>query len=157
MKKLLLTSFFLFSLILVIYPSKKENTQLIDYCYSLEKILSRNSIKNRKNLSGKFKSISQDIAKFGLSKTRGALINKTINQYKTSKDSFIIKLVPNKIYCLTGYWIEIVKPGTFEEILNQKTKKSIDEFKNFKNEVDGFLNDINSEYKNIKEEFNIIF
>ena len=95
-KKLLLTSFLLFSLISVIYPAKKENTKLFDYCYSLEKILSRNSIQIRRNASTKVKTISKDISKFGISKTRGRLINMMIDQYKTSKNSQIIKLIPNK-------------------------------------------------------------
>ena len=82
-KNLILSSFLLFALIGIIYPSKKENTKLFDYCYSLEKILSRNSIQKRKNLSLKVKSISKDIAKVGVSKTRGVLINKMIDQYKT--------------------------------------------------------------------------
>ena len=43
-KKLLLTSFLLFSSFITIYPSKKENTNFLDYCYSLEKIISRNSL-----------------------------------------------------------------------------------------------------------------
>ncbi len=156
-RKLLFTSFLFFSLFIVIYPSKKESTKLIDYCYSLEKILSRNSIETRKNVSGKVKSISKDIAKFGTNKTRGALMNKIIDQYKTSKNSLIINFLPNKLFCFAGYWIETVKPGTFESILNEKTKKSIDEFKNFKDEVDGLLNDINSEYRTIKKEFKILF
>ncbi len=156
-KNLLLTSFLLFSLISIVYPTKKENTKLFDYCYSLEKILSRNSIQKRKNLSLKVKSFSKDIAKFGVSKTRGYLINKTIDQYKTSKNSQIIKLIPNKIYCYAGYWVEKLKPGTFESIVYSKSKKAINEFKDFKDEVDGIINDINSEYKVIKKEFNSLF
>ena len=79
-KNLLLSSFLLLTLISIIYPTKKENTKILDYCYSLEKILSRNSIQKRKNVSLKVKSISKDIAKFGISKTRGRLINKKIDQ-----------------------------------------------------------------------------
>ena len=153
-KKLLLTSFLLLSLIGAIYPSKKENTQLFNYCYSLEKLISRNSIQKRKNISIKVKSISNDIAKLGISKTKGDLINKLIDQYKLSKNSFIINLLPNNVYCFSGYWIEIAKPGTFESIFYMKSKKTIQEFKNLKDEVDDFLNDINSEYKILKKEFN---
>ena len=156
-KNLFLTSFLLFSLISIIYPTKKEDTKLFDYCYSLEKILSRNSIQKRKNVSLKIKSISNDIAKFGVSKTRGRLIHKTIDNYKTSKNSKIIKLIPNKIYCFAGYWIENINPGTFESIFYSKSKKVINEFKDLKDEVDGIINDINSEYKVIKKEFNSIF
>ena len=101
-KNLILSSFLLITLISIIYPMKKENTKLFNYCYSLEKILSRNSIQKRKNVSLKVKSISKDIAKFGISKTRGRLINKMIDQYKTSKDSRMIKLIPNKLYCFSG-------------------------------------------------------
>ena len=42
-KKFLLTSFLILSSLITIYPSKKENTNFLDYCYSLEKIISRNS------------------------------------------------------------------------------------------------------------------
>ena len=84
-KNLLLTSFIILNLIGIIYPSKKENTKLFDYCFSLEKILSRNSIQKRKNASQKVMSISKDILIFGVNKTRGGLINKMIDQYKTSK------------------------------------------------------------------------
>ena len=156
-KKLIPTSFLLLSLISVIYPTRKENTKLFDYCYSLEKILSRNSIQTKKTLSAKFKSISNDISEYGVSKTRGALINKMIDQYKTSKNSLIMNLAPNQFYCFAGYWTEKVKPGTFESIFEEKTKKVINEFKDLKYEVNGLLNDINSEYKNIKEELNNLF
>ena len=121
-KNLLLSSFLLLTLISIIYPTKKDNTKILDYCYSLEKILSRNSIKKRKNVSMKVKSISEDILKFGVSKTKGGFINKTIDQYKTSKDSNLIKLIPNKLYCFSGYWIEKVKAGTFESILYSKSE-----------------------------------
>ena len=156
-KNLLLSSLLLFTLIGIIYPTKKENTRLYDYCYSLEKILLRNSIQKKKNVPLKVKSISKDIAKFGVSKTRGGLINKVIDQYKTSKDSLMIKLIPNKLYCFSGYWIEKVNPGTFESILYSKSKKIINEFKDLKDEVDGLLNEINSEYKFIKKEFKSLF
>ena len=156
-KNLFLTSFFLFSLISIVYPSKQENTKLFDYCYSLEKILSRNSIQIRRNVSPKVKAISKDISKFGISKTRGSLINMMIDQYKTSKNSRIIKLIPNKIYCYGGYWIEKVNPGSFESIFYAKSKKVINEFKDFKDEVDGVLNDINSQYKVIKKDFDSLF
>ena len=154
-KKLALTAFFLFSLLCVIYPTKKESTKLFDYCHSLEKIISRNSIQ-KQNVSGNIKSISKDIAKFGVSKTRGSLINKMIDQYKNSKKSFIINLFPNKFYCFGGYWIENLKPGTFESIFYKKSQKAINEFKDLKDEVDVLLNNINSEYKTIKEEYKTI-
>ena len=156
-KNLILSSFLLFTLIGIIYPTKKENTKLFDYCYSLEKILLKNSIQKSKNVSLKIKSISEDIGKFGVSKTKGVLINKMIDQYKTSKDSRIIKLIPNRLYCFSGYWLEKINPGTFESIFYSKSKKAINEFKDLKDEVDGVLNEINSEYKFIKKEFKSLF
>ncbi len=156
-KNLFFTSFFLLSLIGLIYPSKKENTKLFDYCYSLEKILSRHSIQKRNKESLKTISISNEIANLGLGKTRGLLINKVIDEYKNSKNYFIIKVVPNKFYCFAGYWIEKKKPGTFESILYAKSKKVINEFKDYKDEVNEILKDINSKYKNIKKDFNTFF
>ena len=156
-KKLFLTSFLLLSMIGVYYPSKRENTRIFDYCYSLEKILSRNSIKKRNNISEKVKSLSRDISRFGLNKTRGSLMNKIINQYKTSKNSLIFNIIPNKIYCLSGYWVEKVMPGKFESVVYNKSKKKINEIREFKEEVDGLLNNFNSEYKNIIKQFNSIF
>ena len=156
-KKLLFTSFLLLNLISIAYPSQKENTKLFDYCYSLEKLLSRNSIYKRKNASQKLTSISNDILKFGVSKTRGLLINKLVDQYKTSRNSQIFKLVPNKVYCYAGYWIERFNPGTFESIFLEKSNEAINEFKDLKDEVEGIFNDINSEFKVIKKEFNSLF
>ena len=156
-KKLFLTSFLLISMIGFYYPSKQENTKVFDYCYSLEKILSRNSIKKRKNISGKVKSLARDISRFGVNKTRGSLMNKMINQYKTSKNSLILNIIPNKIYCFSGYWVETVIPGKFESVIYIKGKKKINQFREFKEEVDGLMNNFNSEYKNIRREFNSIF
>ena len=156
-KKLFLTSFLLISIMGVYYPSKKENTRIFDYCYSLEKILSRNSIKKRKNLSEKIKSLSRDISRFGVNKTKGSLMNKIINQYKTSKDSLILNIIPNKVYCFSGYWVEKVIPGKFESVIYFKGKKKINEFREFKEEVDELMNNFKSEYKNIRKEFNSIF
>ena len=151
-KNLLLTFFLLFSSFITILPSKKENTNLTDYCYSLEKILSRNSLKKSKNIQNKYKSFAKDITVFGTSKTKGEFVNKIIDQYKTSKKSFVIVFVPNKIYCLGGYWIETVNPGTFQSIFYKKSKENINKYKNIKKEVDLFIKDINSEYKSIEKE-----
>ena len=151
-KNLLLTFFLLFSSLVTIYPSKNENTNLIDYCYSLEKILSRNSLKQSKNIQNKYKSFAEDITLFGTSKTKGEFVNKIIDQYKNSKKSFAIVLVPNKIYCLGGYWIEALNPGTFQSIFYKKSKEEINKYKNIKKEVDVFIRDINSEYKSIEKE-----
>ena len=151
---LLLTFFVIFSSFIAIYPSKKENTNLIDYCYSLEKILSRNSLEKNKNISQKYKNFVKDITLFGANKTKGALVNKIINQYKDSKKSYILNFVPNQFLCLAGYWIEEVNPGTFQSIFYEKSKQRINQYKNTKKEVDKFIKDINSEYKSIKEEIN---
>ena len=151
-KNLLLTFFLLFSSFITILPSKKENTNLTDYCYSLEKILSRNSLKKSKNVQNKYKSFAKDITLFGTSKTNGEFVNKIIDQYKTSKKSFVIVFVPNKIYCLGGYWIETVNPGRFQSIFYKKSKENINKYKNIKKEVEVFIEDINSEYKSIEKE-----
>ena len=97
-KNLLLTFLLLFSSFITIYPSKKENTNLIDYCYSLEKILSRNSLEKSKNALKKYKTFANDITLFGTNKTRGALVNKAIDQYKSSKNLKIITFVHNQFY-----------------------------------------------------------
>ena len=157
LKNLFFTSFLLLNLIGIIYPSKKQDTKLFDYCYSLEKILFSNSMQKRGDSSHKVMAISKDILKFGVSKTRGDLINKVIDNYKTSRNSQILKLVPNRVYCYVGYWIESANPGTFESIFLEKSKEAINEFKGLKDEVDGILNEINSEYKVIKKEFNSLF
>jgi hypothetical protein len=139
-KKLFLTSFILLSSLITIYPSKKENTNFLDYCYSLEKIISRNTVEKNKLLLNNFTPLAKDIALFGTKKTKGTIASKIIDQYKNSKKLFIITLVPNKIYCLAGYWIEEVSPGKFESIFYQKTKQKINEYKNTKKEVDEFIN-----------------
>ena len=156
-KKLLLTPFFLLGIFVLIYPSKKENTKIDNYCYSLEKIITRNSIKTKKNVSKNIRSLSNDIAEFGIKRSQGLLINRMIDQYKNSKKSTILNLFPNNLYCLSGYWIENIRPGTFESIIYEKSKNKIIELKDLKEEVDIFLNDFNSEYKIIKEEFNNLF
>jgi len=156
-KKFLLISFLILSSLITIYPSKRENTNFFDYCFSLEKIISRNTVERNKNLSKNFRPLAKDIALFGTKKTKGTFANKIIDQYKNSKKLFIITFVPNKIYCLAGYWIEAVSPGKFESILYQKTKRKINEYKNTKKEVDKFINEINLEYKSIKKEINDFF
>jgi len=154
---LILTSFLLFSSLITIYPSKKENTNFFDYCYSLEKIISRNTLEKSNNLSKNFKSLAKDITLFGTNKTKGNFANKIIDQYKNSKKLFVITFVPNQIYCLAGYWIEEVSPGKFESIFYEKTKQKINEYKNTKKEVDKFINEINLEYKSIKKKLMIFF
>ena len=156
-KKLLLPSFLVFSSFITIYPSKKENTNLFDYCYCLEKILSRNSVEKSKNLSKNVQSFAKDITVFGTNKTKGALANKIIDQYKSSKKQFIITFLPNEFYCFAGYWIEELKPGTFTSIFFEKSKQKINEYKDIKKEIDKYIKDINSEYKSIKIEINDLF
>ena len=156
-KKFILTSFLLFSSLITIYPSKKENTNFFDYCYSLEKIISRNTLEKSNNLSKNFKPLAKDITLFGTKKTKGKLAKRIIDQYKNSKKIFIVTFVPNQIYCLAGYWIEEVSPGKFESIFYEKTKQKINEYKNTKKEVDEFIKGINLEYKSIKKEINDFF
>jgi len=156
-KKFLFTSFLLLSSLITIYPSNKENTNFFDYCYSLEKIISRNTVEKSKNLSKNFRPLAKDITLFGINKTKGTFANKMIDQYKNSKKLFIINFVPNQIYCLAGYLIEEVSPGKFESIFYEKTKQKINEYKNTKKEVDKFIKEINLEYKSIKKEINNFF
>ena len=156
-KKLLLTFFLLFCSFITIYPSKKENTNVIDYCYSLEKIISRNSLEKIKNVSEKNKTYAKYITLFGTNKTKGALAKKIIDQYKISKKSSIINFLPNQLYCLAGYWIEEIDPGTLQSILYEKSKQRINQYKDITKEVDEFIKDINSEYKSIKKEIKDFF
>ena len=156
-KNFLLTSFLLSSSLITIYPSKKENTNFLDYCYSLEKIISRNTVEKSQNLKNNLKPLAKDITLFGTKKTKGILANKIIDQYKNSKKIFIITFLPNQIYCLAGYWIEEISPGKFESIFYEKTKQKINEYKNTKKEVDKFIKEINLEYKSIKKEINDFF
>ena len=155
-KKLLLT-FLLFSSFLTIYPSKKENTNFFNYCYSLEKVISRNLIEKSKILLKEVKPFAKNITLFGTNQTKGAFANKIIDNYKKSKKLFFINFVPNQIYCFAGYWIEEAKPGTFKSIFYEKGKQKINEYKDIKIEVDEFMIDINSEYKSIKKEINDLF
>ena len=156
-KKFLFTSFLILSPLITVYPSKKENTNFLDYCYSLEKIISRNAVEKNKILSKNLKPLAKDISLFGTKKTKGTLASKIIYQYKNSKNLFIISVFPNQIYCLAGYWIEEVSPGKFESIFYEKTKQKINEYKNTKKEVDEFIKDINYEFNSIKKEINEFF
>ncbi len=161
-KKLLVSSFFLIGLIGSIYPTEKENTKLFDYCFSLEKILIKNSLKNRKNVSGEIKIISKALASFGMDSSRGDLTKKIIDQYKTSEESLIFSFMPTEIYCLSGYWIEKFRPGTFESIVYESSKEKVKEFYDdygiiFKNDLNDLMTDFNHQYKTIKKEFNRLF
>ena len=110
-----------------------------------------------KNISRKVKPYAKDITLIGTGKTKGALVNKIIDQYKNSKKSLIISFFPNRFYCLTGYWIEYVNPGTFTLLFYEKTKRSINKYKDAKQEVDEFIRDINLEYKSIMREIKDLF
>ena len=156
-KKFLLTSFLLFNSLITIYPSKKENTNFSDYCYCLEKIISRNLIEKSNNISKNFRPLAQDITLFGTNRTQGAFANKIVDQYKNSKKLIIVNFVPNQIYCLAAYWIEVTNPGKFESIFYKKSKQKINEYKKIKQDVDEFIRDINLEYKSIKKEINDFF
>ena len=142
-KNLILTFFLFFSSFVTIYPSKKENTNLIDYCYSFEKVLARNSLDKSKNISKKYKDFARDITLFSTNKTRGDIANKIIDQYKTSKKSYIINFLPNQFYCLAGYWIEELNPGTFQSIFIEKSRQRINQYKYLKKDLDKFIKDIN--------------
>ena len=154
---LLLTFFLLFSSLLTIYPSKNENTNLIDYCYSLEKILSRNSVEKRKNISKSYKNIAKNITLSGTKKTKGAIVNKIVDQYKISNKSLVITSIPNQFYCLAGYWIEKLKPGIFQTIFYEKSIQKINKYKDTKKEIDELIKNFNSEYNYIKKEIKDIF
>ena len=156
-KKILLPSFLILILLILIYPSQKESSKLFNYCYSLEKILSRNALKKRENVSKGVKLITKEILKIGVSNSKGEAIINAIVQYKKSKNSFITTLIPNQFYCLIGFWIEEVNPGVFESIFLTKSKQRINELKDKKGELDLFLKDIKSEYNNYKKDFNTIF
>ena len=161
-KKLLVSSFFLIGFIGSIYPIEKENTKLFDYCFSLEKILIRNSLDNKKIVSGEIKIISKALASVGMDNSRGDLTKKIIDQYKISDESVLFSFVPTKIYCLSGYWIEKFRPGTFESIVYESSKEKVEEFYDeygiiLKNDVNDLMNDFNQQYKTIKKEFNRLF
>ena len=83
--------------------------------------------------------------------------SKVIDQYKNSKNSLIITTLPNKFYCLAGYWIEEINPGTFQAIFYEKSKQKINQYKNIRKEVDEFIKDINSKYESIQKEINDYF
>ena len=156
-KKITLAFFLIFSAYVTIYPSKIEETDLLDYCYSLEKILSRNTLERSKNLSLNYKSFLKDTTSFGINKTKGAMLQKMIDQYKTANNLWFINYVPNQFYCLIGYWVEEISPGKLQSIFYEKSKQKINQYKDIKIEVDEFLNDINSEYKFIKKEIEDFF
>ena len=156
-KNLTLTFFLFFSSFITIYPSQKENTSLIDYCYSFEKILYRNSLEKSENALKNYETFAKDITLIGAKKTQGDLVNKMIDKYKTSRKSFIISFVPNQFYCLCGYWIEKLNPGTIQSVFYEKSVQKINQYKDLKKEIQEVIKDFNSEYKSIKKEIYKIF
>ena len=146
-KNLILTFFIIFSSFVTIYPSKKEKTSLIDYCYALEKILSRNTVEKSKYISKQYKTFAKNTTLFGINKTKGSLAYMMVDQYKNSKKSYLINILPNGFYCWAGYWIEELNPGTFQSIFYEKSKQEINQYRGIKKEIDEFIEDINSEYK----------
>ena len=163
--KLLVTAFFFIGLIGSIYPTEKENTKLLDYCFSLEKILVRNSLEKRKNVSSELKVISKALTSIGIDNSRGGLTKKVIDEYKYSDESVLISFVPTKFYCLSGYWIEKIRPGIFESIVYESSKEKVKDFydeyeiifKNDMNDVNNLMNDLHQQYEIIKNEFNGLF
>ena len=156
-KNLILTFFIIFSSFVTIYPSKKEKTSLIDYCYALEKILSRNTVEKSKYISKQYKTFAKNTTLFGINKTKGSLAYMMVDQYKNSKKSYLINILPNKFYCWAGYWIEELNPGTFQSIFYEKSKQEINQYRGIKKEIDEFIEDINSEYKFLKKEIKHLF
>ena len=151
-KNFLLTSFLLFSSFISIYPSKKENTDLIDYCYSLEKILAINSLERSKNFFLKrYKNYAKDFTSFGTNKTKGALVNKIIDEYKTYKKSYIVNIVPNQFVDRILDWKSKSWNISIYFLPEKQTKR---QYKNTKKELDELIKDINFEYKSIKKEIN---
>jgi len=160
--KLLVTSFFFIGLLGSIYPTENENTKLFDYCFSLEKILVRNSLENRKNVSGEIQIITKALASVAMNNSKGDLTKKVIDQYRTSDESVLFSFVPTRIYCLSGYWIEKFRPGKFESIVYESSKEKVNEFYDeygeiLTNDVNDLMNNFNQQYKTIKKEFNRLF
>ena len=114
-------------------------------------------LKSIENNGSKYKNVAKDFTSYGTNKTKGALVNRIINQYKLSKNLFIINLVPNQFYCLAGYWIEQINPGKFQSIFLEISNEKINDYKDIKKEVDDFFKNFNSEYESIKIEIKNLF
>ncbi len=162
MLKLLIPSVFIISLFGLIYPSKKENTNLTDYCFSVEKILAKNTFESKNKIDDKTKMIAKRISSIGVENSKGYLTTKIIDIYKSESDNSFVKLIPTKIYCLGGYWIEKLRPGTFESIFFEAIDEVVKEtYDDIRDDVNGNLNklilDLNKGYKSLQGEFNSIF
>ena len=162
MFKLLIPSVFAVSLLGLIYPSEAEKTNLTDYCYSLEKIMAKNAFESKKNINGTTRMIAKGLASFGVENSTGDLTTKIIYTFKLKSDDFFIKVIPIKIYCLGGYWIEKFQPGTFESIFYEAIEEVIKENyadlrEDIKDNVNNLIDDFNEDYKSLKDEFIKIF
>ena len=162
MKKLLIPSVFVISLFGFIYPTEKENTNLTDYCFCLEKIVIKNTFESKKNIDGTTKMIAKGLASFGMENSRGDLTTNIIDTFKSESDNSLQKFIPTKIYCLGGYWIEKFQPGTFELIFYEAIEEMVEEtYSNFKEDIENnannLINDLNKGYKSLQKEFNNIF
>ena len=162
MIRLLIPSVFLISLFGLIYPSEKENTNLTDYCFSLEKIVAKNTFESKNNLYGTTKMIAKGLASFGIENSRGNLTKNIIDTFKSESDHSLAKLIPTKIYCLGGYWIEKFQPGTFESIFYEAIEEVVEETyselkEDIKDKVNNLINDLNKGYESLQKELNNIF
>lgn len=162
MIKLLIPSVFLISLFGLIYPSEKENTNLTDYCFSLEKIVAKNTFESKNNLDVTTKMIAKGLASFGIENSRGNLTKNIIDTFKSESDHSLAKLIPTKLYCLGGYWIEKFQPGTFESIFYEAIEEVVEENyselkEDIKDNVNNLINDLNKGYDSLQKEFNNIF
>ena len=162
MKKLLIPSLFFISLFGLIYPTEKENTNLTDYCFALEKIMAKNTFESKNNIDGTTKMIAKGLASFGTENSRGDLTKNIIDTFKSESDNSLVKVIPTNIYCLGGYWIEKFQPGTFEsifyEVIEEVVEKIYADLKDdIKDNVKNLINDLNKGYKSIQKEFNSIF
>ena len=161
MKKLLIPSVFVISLFGLIYPTEKEKTNLTDYCFSLEKIVAKNTFESKKNIEGTTKMIAKGFASFGIENTRGNLTTNIFDTYKSESFNSILKLIPTKIYCLGGYWIEMFQPGTFESIFYEAIEEVVEETytdlkEDIKDNLNNLVDDFNKRYKSLQREFNNI-
>ena len=161
MKKLLIPSVFIISLLGLIYPTEKENTNLTDYCFSLEKIVAKNTFESKKNIDGTTRMIAKGLASFGMENSRGDLTTNIIDTFKSESDDSLVKFIPTKIYCLGGYWIEKFQPGTFESIFYEAIEDVVEESyedlkKDIKDNVNNLINDFNKGYKSLQKEINQI-
>ena len=162
MKKLLIPSVFVISLFGLIYPTEKENTNLTDYCFSLEKIVAKNTFDSTNKIDGTTKMIAKGVASFGVENSRGDLTTKIIDTFKSESEDSFVKLIPTKIYCLGGYWIEKFQPGTFESIFYEAIQQVVEETysdlkEDIEDNVNNLINDLNKGYKSLQKEFNNIF